>query len=252
MGLLFGGQASGGAGRTASGLAMLMGNSSKILQSVSANVDREVVQEGMEEFLDLVMLTDTSGLLTGEESVVVRGVQVAIQRETQRQRQVEFLGSTANPMDSKIMGIKGRGAVLRSVSHTIGLPGEEIVPADEELDKMQQQSEQQQGQGPPMPQIVQQGVAKGVAEGVKRITADLTAGGLAQQENVPPGPPVHLGTVPPQGPGGPQGPPGAPLAAMANQARGMQPPAPSAGIGPQTHLFGAPGQSQAGGGMTGT
>jgi hypothetical protein len=35
----------GGAGRTASGLAMLMGNASKILQTVSANIDRDVIEE---------------------------------------------------------------------------------------------------------------------------------------------------------------------------------------------------------------
>jgi hypothetical protein len=58
----------------------------------------------------------------------VQGVNVAIQRETLRQRQIEFLTATNNPTDQKIMGIKGRATVLRSVSTTIGMPGEEIVP----------------------------------------------------------------------------------------------------------------------------
>ncbi|HEX6826629.1 MAG TPA: hypothetical protein VF077_09980, partial [Nitrospiraceae bacterium] len=42
-----GGQASGGAGRTASGLAMLMGNASKILQTVAANIDRDVFEQAL-------------------------------------------------------------------------------------------------------------------------------------------------------------------------------------------------------------
>jgi hypothetical protein len=75
-------------------------------------------------------------LLTGEERLTVQGVNVAIQRETLRQRQIEFLTATNNPTDMKIMGVKGRSAVLRSVSTTIGMPGEEIVPSEDQIDKM--------------------------------------------------------------------------------------------------------------------
>jgi hypothetical protein len=79
-----GGGPGGGAGRTASGLAMLMGNASKILQTVAANIDRDVTTPALQGLYDLVMLTDQSGLLTGEETVRVLGVTVAIQRETLR------------------------------------------------------------------------------------------------------------------------------------------------------------------------
>jgi hypothetical protein len=143
----------GGAGRTASGLAMLMGNASKILQTVAANVDRDVIDPALQGLYDLVMLTDESGMLTGEESVRVLGVTVAVQRETQRSRQLEFLQITANPIDSQIMGLKGRAAVLRSVSQTIGLDGEQAVPTDEEIAAQMEQAQmmaaQQAQQGAP-------------------------------------------------------------------------------------------------------
>jgi hypothetical protein len=138
------GDQAGGAGRTASGLAMLMGNASKILQTVAANIDRDVLAPALGYLYDLLMLTDESGLLTGEEEVRILGVVVAIQRETQRSRQLEFLQITANPMDANIIGPKGRATVLRSVSRTIGLDGEEIVPSDQELDAQQQMMAQQQ------------------------------------------------------------------------------------------------------------
>jgi hypothetical protein len=144
---LTGNSAGGGAGRTASGLAMLMGNASKILQTVAANVDRDVLDPALSGLFDLVMLTDESGLLTGEEEVRVLGVNVAVQRETQRSRQLEFLQTTANPLDVGIMGLKGRGVVLRSVSQTIGLDGEKIVPTEAELEaREQQQQDAQQAQ----------------------------------------------------------------------------------------------------------
>jgi len=134
------GSGAGGAGRTASGLAMLMGNASKILQTVAANIDRDVLEPLLGGLFDMVMLTDQSGLLTGEEKVRVLGVSVAVQKETQRARQLEFLQITANPMDAQIVGPKGRAAILRNVATTIGLPGEDIVPSEDQLDQMQKQA----------------------------------------------------------------------------------------------------------------
>jgi hypothetical protein len=133
------GGAAGGAGRTAAGLAMLMGNASKILQTVAANIDRDVFDPALTGLFDMLMLTDTSGMLTGQESIKVMGVNVAIQRETQRSRQIEFLTATANPIDAKILGPKGRAVVLREVSQGIGIPGAEIVPSEQKLEELEAQ-----------------------------------------------------------------------------------------------------------------
>ena len=253
-----GGQAGGNAGRTASGLAMLMGNASKILQTVSANIDREVMEPALLQLFDLILLTDTSGMLTGEEQVSVQGVNVAIQRETLRQRQIEFLQATANPVDQKIMGIAGRGKVLRAVSSTIGLVGEEIIPDDDKLDQMAAQEQQNQA-GQAAAQAINDGVNAGVKAGVQRITAELTAGQLAQDERLTSWAATHFGTVPgaapamggqpapggaPQGPGGP-GQPGQPKSAPVNpahaaaRAQGGQPRQLATNhMGPQTSLGG--------------
>jgi hypothetical protein len=230
-----GGQAgSGGAGRTASGLAMLMGNASKILQTVSANIDRDVIEGCMTQLFDLILLTDTTGMLTGEEQVTVQGVNVAIQRETLRQRQIEFLQATANPLDQKIMGMKGRGLVLKSVSSTIGLDGDQIVPSEDELDKMQQ-AQEQSAQSAPIDAAVQKAVAQGVGQGVALISKELTAGVLAERAHMPEGPPAHIGT-PPQGPASTGG---TDLAAAA-QAQGSQTGQLSANAGPSVNLTGNP------------
>lgn len=138
---LTGGQA-GAVGRTASGLSMLMSNASKILQTVAANIDRDIFDPLLNALYDMVMLTDDSGLLTGEETIRVMGVSVAIQKETQRSRQLEFLQATANPVDMSIIGPRGRANVLRPVAESLGLPGSEIVPSDEELDAQQKAAQQ--------------------------------------------------------------------------------------------------------------
>lgn len=193
-----GGQASGGAGRTASGLAMLMGNASKILQTVAANIDRDVFEVALQQLSDLVLLSDTTGILTGEEDIYVQGVSVAVQRETQRQRQLEFLQHTANPIDMDIMGITGRGVVLRSVSQTIGLDGERVVPADEVLQKKQDAKEKGK-QTQDLSEQVDKGIQTGVELGVQKIASELTSGFLASHAQLP-------GDEP--GQGGPDGAPG--------------------------------------------
>lgn len=136
------GQSATGAGRTAAGLAMLMANAAKILQTVAANIDRDILEPLLKQLYDMIMLTDTSGLLAGDETIRVLGVNVAVQRETQRSRQLEFLQITANPIDSQIIGPRGRAEVLRAVARTIGLDGETIIPTDEQITQQEQQAEQ--------------------------------------------------------------------------------------------------------------
>jgi hypothetical protein len=97
----------------------------------------------------MIMLTDTSGLLTGEEKIRVLGVNVAVQKETQRARQLEFLQITGNPVDMQIIGPAGRAEVLRSVADTLGMHGAKIVPSDKDLQAQARQAQllaQQQGQ----------------------------------------------------------------------------------------------------------
>lgn len=145
---------SGGAGRTASGLSMLMQQANKILQTVAANIDRDIMRPMLEALYDLVMLTDTTGLLRGDEDIKVMGVQVAVQKETQRQRQIEFLAATANPIDTGIMGMDGRANVLRAVADTIGLQGEKIIPSQFEMrqkEAIQKQLQQAAVVPPPAP-----------------------------------------------------------------------------------------------------
>jgi hypothetical protein len=124
---LTGSQRTGGAASTSSGLSMLMGNASKVLQSVAANIDNDVIKPLLKDFYDILMLTSPD-TLRGDEDIVVKGVASAMQREQDRVRQLEFLQITANPIDSQILGVPGRTALLRSLSRNLGLDYEQIVP----------------------------------------------------------------------------------------------------------------------------
>lgn len=131
----------GGAGRTASGLAMLMGNASKTLQNVAASIDRDVIEPLLMELFDMVMLTQP-GIFKGDELIVVKGVNHAVKREQDRMRQLEFLQLTANPFDMQIVGMEGRANVLRSVAQNLGLDHERVLPDDDEI-RANMQAQQQ-------------------------------------------------------------------------------------------------------------
>lgn len=144
----------GGAGRTASGLAMLMGNASKTLQNVAASIDRDVIEPLLLQLFDTVMLT-MPGTFKGDELIVVKGVNHAVKREQDRMRQLEFLQLTANPIDMAILGPEGRANVLRSVAQNLGLDHERVLPDDDEIranmamQQAQAAQQQQPGAVPP-------------------------------------------------------------------------------------------------------
>lgn len=135
--------ATGGAGRTASGLSMLMGNASKVLQQVAHNIDQDIINNMLQSLYDLLMLA-TTDVIKGDEQIRVKGVSTVMAREAERARQLEFLQLTANPIDMQIMGTEGRAEVLRAVGDDLGLPTDRIVPTPEMMAKRQQQMLQAQ------------------------------------------------------------------------------------------------------------
>jgi len=124
----------GGAARTASGLSMLMNNTSKVQQMVAANIDNDIFKPMLHQMYDMIMLTDAQGTFRGDENIQVRGVTMAVQKDTDRMRRLEFLQIVANPVDMQILGPTGRANILRHLAEDLGLPEEDIVPTAEELE----------------------------------------------------------------------------------------------------------------------
>lgn len=168
----------GGAGRTASGLAMLMGNAAKTLQNVAASIDRDVMKPMLDGLYDMIMLT-MPGMFRGDESINVKGVNYAVKREQDRMRQLEFLQLTGNPIDMQIVGMEGRANVIRSVAGNLGLDHEKVVPDDDELKARQQAMMQQQAQQAQQPQEGQ-----GSSHGNQPKPQDQRAGPEAAREQV--------------------------------------------------------------------
>lgn len=139
----------GGAGRTASGLSMLMDAANKGLKGVVANVDTNVIAPMLTKLYNYNMLYDKDPTIKGDAQVVASGAVSLMRIESMQLRRNEFLQVTANPIDMQITGIEGRAEVLRSVASGLDLNTDKIVPPEEDL---QQQMQMQQAQ-----QQVQQG-----------------------------------------------------------------------------------------------
>jgi hypothetical protein len=135
----------GGAGRTSSGLSMLMSNANRSMTSIAASVDN-VLECLIQKLYDLILLATGDEYLRGDENIVVKGATYAQTKETDRMRMIEFLQLTMNPIDSQIMGLPGRATLLKRVSDTLGLEGDDIIPTPEELAAQAQQAQlEQQG-----------------------------------------------------------------------------------------------------------
>ena len=139
----------GGAGRTASGLSMLMNAASKGIKSVISNIDRGVLSPLIERFWTWNMLFNDDESIKGDMAVVARGALSLVQKEAVQMRRQEFLGATLNPVDMQIIGVDGRAAILRELVKGLDMPASEIVPDNEELiAQIQAQMGAPQG-GPP-------------------------------------------------------------------------------------------------------
>lgn len=184
------GDSSGGAGRTASGLSMLISNAGKSIKQVIGNLDVGVFKPLLERLYYHNMRYSDDPELKGDVQINARGASALIAKEAAQVRRNEFLQATANPMDFQIMGVEGRAAVLREVAKGLDMDTDKVVPSTD---------------------VLRQKAAAAAAIQQAQAQAEAQAQG---------GP---TGATPPPGPGGPPGlaPPPVPAAAHPVSAPGQ-------------------------------
>jgi hypothetical protein len=135
----------GGAGRTASGLSMLMGNAGKAIKGVIANIDENVIAPIIERLYIHNMRYETDPELKGDINVVARGASGLLQKDQAQVRRNEFLGIVGqNQIFSQIVGEEGIAALLRETASTLGMDVDKIVPSEEAVRVAKAQAQQQQ------------------------------------------------------------------------------------------------------------
>jgi hypothetical protein len=128
-----GNAAAGGAGRTASGMSMMIGNAGKIITAVIQNIDLNIMEPLLERLYYFNMRYETDPELKGDVCISAKGASNITAKESAQVRRNEFLATTANPIDMQIMGIEGRAAVLRETAKTLQMDTDKVVPDTDEL-----------------------------------------------------------------------------------------------------------------------
>ena len=151
---IYGSSSVGGAGRTASGLSMLMDNASKGIKQAVAETDK-VVAGVVERFYVHNMIYNPDPFIKGDFKVTPKGAMGLIMKEQIQRRRNEFLTATANPVDLQIVGQEGRAYLLRELAKGLQMDTDKLVKSQEVLkheaqmqqiamQQMQQQQMQQQ------------------------------------------------------------------------------------------------------------
>jgi len=120
-----------GAGRTSSGLSMLMGAAGKGIRQVVMHIDTDVVKPIVMRQFVYNMRYDEDESIKGDVQVIAKGAINLAVKETVNIRRIEFLNATANPVDLEILGKEGRATILREVAKGLQMPVEEVIPSRE-------------------------------------------------------------------------------------------------------------------------
>jgi hypothetical protein len=138
-----------GAGRTSSGLSMLMGAAGKAIRQVVSHIDSDIIKPVVSAQFTFNMRYDSDESIKGDAKIVPKGAINLAVKETVNVRRLEFLNSTANQIDMQIIGTDGRASILREVAKGLQMPAGDIVPSAEQLALKQAQQPQQPQPGQP-------------------------------------------------------------------------------------------------------
>lgn len=124
----------GGAGRTASGISMMITNASKTIKQVAGNIDIEVLMPLLQRLhYQNRRYSNDPDFKGGDINIVVLGAMSLVAREAAQQRVIEYLAATANPIDSQILGIEGRAELHRQVVKRLDVNPDKVVPTQAQL-----------------------------------------------------------------------------------------------------------------------
>lgn len=161
----------GGAGRTASGMSMLMGNAGKSIKQVIGNVDDRITEPAIQRLYYYNMRYGDDPDLKGSVEIVAHGAASMMQKDSAAQKQGVFLQTAlSNQIVQQVVGQEGIAVLLREAAKTLDLNADDIVPplpilkqrwaAQQKAQAAQQQAAQQAHAGQQQQQFAQQMMLK--------------------------------------------------------------------------------------------
>lgn len=141
-----------GAGRTASGLSMLVNNASKGLKQVINNIDTHVLQPLLERLYQHNLRYSDDPDLIGDVNIVAKGAMSLVAKESAAVRRNEYLQMVLNsPVAAQIVGAPGVAELLRDAARMLDLNVDRVVPSREQVVQQMQQAQLLAAQQPSQP-----------------------------------------------------------------------------------------------------
>ena len=137
------GESSPGAGRTSSGLSMLISNAGKGIKQVITNIDQNVIVPCIERLYQDNLRYAQDPDLIGDVRAVARGATSLVVKEAEAVRRQEFLALVLNsPVAQQIVGMDGAAELLREQARNLAGNVDRIVPNRPTMTAMQQLQQQ--------------------------------------------------------------------------------------------------------------
>ena len=134
-----------GAGRTSSGLSMLMSNAGKSIKQVIANIDHDVLSPMLQRQYQRNLRYSDDPDLVGDVQVVATGAMSLVVKEAEAVRKTDFLRLVLeSPVAQQIVGLPGTAELLRDVAGNLNTNVDRLVPSREDVQKQQEIAQQQQ------------------------------------------------------------------------------------------------------------
>lgn len=134
-----------GAGRTSSGLSMLISNAGKSIKQVIANIDHDVLTPMLERQYQRNLRYSDDMDLVGDVQIIAKGAMSLVVKEAESVRKTEFLRLVLeSPVAQQIVGLPGTAELMRDLAGNLNGNIDRLVPSREDVEKQQQMAQQQQ------------------------------------------------------------------------------------------------------------
>lgn len=131
-----------GAGRTSSGLSMLISNAGKGIKQVISNIDQNILIPIIERLYQDNLRYSQDPDLIGDVNIIARGAQSLVIKESEAVRRNEFMNLVlTNPIAQQIVGMKGAAELLRDAAKNLNSNVDKIVPDGQQMSVMEQQQQ---------------------------------------------------------------------------------------------------------------
>ena len=146
-----------GAGRTSSGLSMLISNAGKSIKQVIANIDHDVLTPMLERQYQRNLRYSEDPDLIGDVQIIAKGAMSLVVKEAESVRKTEFLRLVLeSPVAQEIVGLPGTAELMRDLAGNLNSNIDRLVPSREDVEKKQQQQQMMMQQQQMMQQQMQQ------------------------------------------------------------------------------------------------